>query len=243
MWPRVDSQHSHCYRCNVVFRDAQLKSGFCAECLVTEKEENTSIAARSNSKLVSKASAKLLSSLREKGKDGQVMPILMNAFFSKLGGTEAVGDIMAEEFLKTLGRGLSPEEAEVYSPNFNLRKDWFDLMARHQSKVDTDKQLDVGSLEESDLESILANIALKAFREDSSLQMAVITQAMSDADLRKQIFYACLRADRSLVNEILQNGGQILDAVAFSEKTPPENIKVEEESYNPHDDEYRDSDA
>lgn len=245
VWPRADKHHSHCYRCNIVFRDAQLKSGFCGDCLVQEQQENRKIASRSESKVVTKAATKLLSSLKEKGKDGQVMPVLMSTFFTELGGADEVAKIMAKEFKKTLGEGLNEAEEEVYAPNFNLRKDWFDLIARVQSKADVDKQLDVGSLEESDLEAILSNVALKAFNEDSSLQLAVITQAISNAELRRQIFEACIRADSSLATEILQKGGQILDAVSFSKKPELENITAEEDqgaeedSYDPAADEYR----
>lgn len=239
VWPRVDKYHSHCHRCNVVFRDAQLTNGYCSECIMAEKEDNVSIANRSENKVATKAATKLLSSLKEKGKDGQVMPVLMNAFFNRLGGVEAVGDIMGDEFLKTLGKGLSPDEAEVYEPNFNLRMHWFDVMARHQSKVDSDKQLDVGSLEESDLEAILTNVALKSFRDDPSLQLAVITQAVSDADIRRQIFDACIRADGSLVTEILQSGGKIVDAISVETKSETKNIAVEEDHYDPTQDEYR----
>lgn len=243
MWPRVDKQHSHCYRCNTVFRDAQLKSGFCAECLVAEKEENTSITARSNSKVVTKAATKLLSSLKEKGKDGQVMPVVMNRFFSALGGPEAYADLMATDFQKARGIGLTPTEEETYIPSMSLIKDWYDLVARVQKQADSDKQLDVGSLEESDLESILTNVALKAVKEDASLQMAIVTQALADADTRKRIFYACLKADGSLVNEILQSGGRVVDAVSFSTKSESENITTEEDFYDPHQDEYREPDA
>lgn len=206
---------------------------------MAEKEDNVSIANRSENKVATKAATKLLSSLKEKGKDGQVMPVLMNAFFNRLGGVEAVGDIMGDEFLKTLGKGLSPDEAEVYEPNFNLRMHWFDVMARHQSKVDSDKQLDVGSLEESDLEAILTNVALKSFRDDPTLQLAVITQAVSDSDIRRQIFEACIRADGSLVTEILQSGGKIVDAVSVETKSETKNIAVEEDHYDPTQDEYR----
>lgn len=244
VWPRVDKQHSHCYRCNGVFRDAQLKSGFCAECLVAEQKENVSIAARSESKVVTKAATKLLSSLKEKGKDGQVMPVVMNRFFSALGGPEAYADLMATDFQKARGIGLTPAEEETYTPSMNLVKDWYDLIARVQKQADTDKQLDVGSLEESDLEAILSNVALKAFNDDPSLQLAVISQATSNAAIRRQIFEACIRADSSLVTEILQKGGMILDAISVSEKSEPENKAVEEEieevfHYDPSEDEYR----
>lgn len=240
VWPRADKHHSHCYRCNIVFRDAQLKSGFCGDCLVQEQQENRKIASRSESKVVTKAATKLLSSLKEKGKDGQVMPVVMNEFFNALGGTEKFAQRMAEEFEKAHGIGLNEDEQEVYVPSHQLRLHWFDLISRVQKQVDTDRSLDVGSLEESDLEAILSNVALKAFNEDSSLQLAVISQAVSNAELRRQIFEACIRADSSLVTEILQKGGQILDAVSFSTKPEPENITAEEEdNYNPADDEYR----
>lgn len=222
-----------------------MRSGFCGECLVAEKEENRSIAARSESKVVAKAATKLLSELKNKGKDGQVMPVVMSTFFQELGGADAVAKVMAQEFNKTLGIGLSPDEEEVYAPNFYLRKDWIDLISRIQSKADVDKQLSVGDLEEADLEAILTNVALKAFKDDQSLQLAVITQAVSNADLRKQIFNACIRADNSLVTEILENGGKIIDALSVSKGPEKEKFDLDNttggdvDSYDPTADEYK----
>jgi hypothetical protein len=222
-----------------------MRSGFCGECLVAEKSENKAIASRSESKAVTKAATKLLSELKNKGKDGQVMPVVMSTFFSELGGAESVAKIMAQEFNKTLGIGLSPDEEEVYTPNFYLRKDWIDLISRVQSKADVDKQLSVGDLEEADLEAILTNVSLKAFRDDPTLQSAVIAQAVSNADLRRKIFEACIRADSSLVTEILETGGKIIDAVAVSETTKSDfqNKTVSEhDSYDPAADEYKETD-
>ena len=207
---------------------------------MAEQEENRKIASRAESKVVTKAATKLLSSLKEKGKDGQVMPVVMNEFFNALGGTEKFAQRMATEFEKAHGIGLSEDEQEVYVPSHSLRMQWFDLVARVQKQVDSDRSLDVGSLEESDLEAILSNVALKAFNEDASLQIAVISQAVSNAVIRRQIFEACIQADSTLVTEILQKGGMILDAVSVSSKSSTENITAEEEdNYDPSADEYK----
>lgn len=240
VWPRVDKYHSHCHRCNIVFRDAQLTNGYCSECIMAEKEDNISIAKRSESKVVTKAATKLLSSLKEKGKDGQVMPVLMNTFFNELGGPDGVAKIMVEEFQKTRGINLSPDEAEVYEPNLTLRMHWIELISRIQGKVDVDKQLSVADLQEEDLESILSNIAIKVLLEDQAMQDVVISQAIADESVRKKLFYSCIRADSRLANEILSKGGLILEPSTTrpEEKSESKNIAVEED-YDPAANEYK----
>ena len=199
-----------------------------------------SIATRADSRIKTKAATKLLAALKDKGKDGQSMPMVMSAFFNEIGGHEEFAKIMHSEFKKALGDGLTLAEKEFYEPSLNLRKDWFDLIARHAKAADADKQLDVGSLDESDLESILSSIALKAFHEDASLQTAVIAQAISDPGVRRKVFQACIQSDPRLVTEILENGGLIIDAESSpAEKLAIENTTGESEEWDPEAEEYK----
>jgi hypothetical protein len=240
-WPKVDAVHSHCEQCGFVFRNIELTKGLCVDCIAEANQVNHDVTIRAEGRVRARAATKLLAALKDKGKDGQSMPMVMSAFFSEVGGHEAFAKLMTQEFKKALGEGLSLEEQEFYEPSLNLRKDWFDLIARHAKAADSDKQLDVGSLDEADLESILANIALKAFQEDESLQTAVIAQAVFNKETRRKVWQACIQADPSLVTEILENGGMIIDAVAAEkEKLPFENKEQEEDDYNPEDEEYKD---
>lgn len=241
-WPRVDNEHSHCEQCNFVYRNIELTNGFCEDCIAELNQVSHDVTVRAESRVRARAATKLLSALKDKGKDGQSMPVVMSAFFSEIGGHEQFAKIMTQEFKKALGEGLSLEEQEFYEPSLHLRKDWFDLIARHAKAADSDKQLDVGSLDEADLESILANIALKAFQEDESLQTAVIAQAVFDPDMRRKVWKACMEADPSLVTEILENGGMIVDGIVAGnkEKLSLENNLQEEDDYDPSDDEYKD---
>jgi len=239
VWPKVDKQHSHCMTCGFVFRNAELTSGLCRDCIMDHNDQAKGIITRSESRVRTRAATKLLAALKDKGKDGQAMPMVMSSFFAEVGGHEGFAKLMHEEFQKALGNGLSIEEKEFYEPSLNLRKDWFDLISRHAKAADADKQLDVGSLDEADLESILANIALKAFSEDPALQTAVIAQAVSDRGIRRKVFLACIKADPSLVTEILEKGGVIIDAeYSEIEKFPEENNTGEDTEYDPKADEY-----
>jgi hypothetical protein len=241
VWPKVDDWHSHCSMCGFVFRNPELTRGLCKDCIVEHNEKANAVSIRAESRIKTRAATKLLAALKDKGKDGQSMPMVMSAFFQEIGGHDEFGKLMHTEFKKAMGHGLSVEEKEFYEPSLSLRKDWFDLVARHAKAADSDKQLDVGALDEADLESILSSIALRAFQEDLSLQTAVIAQAVFNQETRRTVFEACLKADPSLVTEILENGGLIIDAESSEvEKLPLENKEVEGEDYDPAADEYKD---
>lgn len=202
-------------------------------------ETARAVTVRAESRVKTRAATKLLAALKDKGKDGQSMPMVMSAFFSEIGGHDEFGKLMHTEFKKAMGVGLSVEEKEFYEPSLSLRKDWFDLVARHAKAADSDKSLDVGSLDEADLESILSSIALKAFQEDISLQTAVIAQAIFNRETRRKVFNACIQADPSLATEILENGGRIIDAESVEiEKLEMEN-NTGDSDYDPTEEEYK----
>lgn len=240
-WPKVDDYHSHCEHCGFVFRNSELNFGLCKDCIVEHNNTAANVTVRAESRIKTRAATKLLSALKDKGKDGQSMPMVMSAFFSEVGGHEEFAKIMHSEFKKAMGEGLSLAEQEFYEPSLHLRKDWFDLIARHAKAADADKQLDVGSLDESDLESILSSIALKAFHEDASIQTAVIAQAVCDPAVRRRVFQACIQAEPKLATEILENGGLIIDSTSSPiEKFENENKEGESEEWDPASEEFRD---
>lgn len=240
-WPKVDRDHSHCHGCNVVFRNAQLTYGFCAECVVEENKNNRAVKNRAEAKAVAKASTQFLAAMRDQGKTGASMPRILGRFIERCGGEEGLADKMYTQFEIAMGEpGEDGEPSEGAS--LSLRKDWFDLINRHTAKTDENKSLDVGSLEEADLEAILSNLALKALQEDASIRSAVIAQAVFNEDQRREMFNACLRADPKLVTEILESNGRIIDSVATEKNDDQGYIEVEDEddSYDPSEDEYKD---
>lgn len=239
-WPKVDRDHSHCHGCNVVFRNAQLTYGFCTECAVNENVNNRAIKTRAENKAVAKASTQFLAAMKDQGKTGASMPRILGRFIERCGGEEGLADIMGEQFDLAMGKP-GPDGEPTEGGSLSLRKDWFDLLLRHQSKTDEHKTLDVGSLEEADLEAILSSLALKALQEDPTIRSAVIAQAVFVEEQRREMFLACIKADPKLVVEILESNGRIIDA---ERKNGDEgNIDVEEEiddDYDPSEDEYKD---
>lgn len=247
-WPKVDDQHRHCERCNVVFRNVQLVSGYCKECLVSEAKEDKKILAKSQNKVVISAAAQVLARIKERGKDGASTPKVFNAFWSKLAesdgtgksGQDVFGEVMAEQFNKAMGVGMTLEEQELFEASPTLRLHWFDMLNRHSRAVDDGKELDVSSLEDSELEGILIKLANKALLEDKSVQESVLSMAMQDETLRRKCFLMCLKADPRLGIEVLENNGMIVEAEAVEEKIfEQDNSVVEDDAYDPSEDEYK----
>lgn len=192
-----------------------------------------------------KASAQFLSAMRAQGKEGKAMPQIFETFWDSVGGKDAFGRMMSEEFHKVHGIGLSPAEAEEWSPSPKLKLQWYELIARHAAKNDESQSLDIGSLEEADLESILADVAHKAMTSDADIRRAALLTAIEEDDeFRKEAFRRICKEDQGLVNELLAENGLItleqpkqVDAQAEDDDSP---VFESEEEYDPTDDEYKD---
>ncbi len=243
-WQKIDDDHAHCAECSGVFRNAQLDEGLCSECLPMVHKKARKVAERSGERTTGramKASAQLLASISEQGKAGKSMPIVMNAFLQAMGGEAGYATRMAEEFKKAHGEGLSAGEMETfeYSPATILK--WFELINRSVLATDSGKDMDIGSLEQSELEVIVARIARNAVLEDVELRRLALMNAIDeDKEFRMVAFEAILKADPSLENAILAKNGVItVDAV---KKNPAISNKEVDDEYEPPSDEWSDED-
>lgn len=183
-----------------------------------------------------KAAAQLLSTLQSQGKTGASMPVVIDTFFEGIGGQAAFGKLMTEDFRKVRGEGLSPEELEHFKPSPKLVLQWYELISRHAGKVDENKSLDVSSLDEAALESILADLGRTQMQSDPSLRRSVLYTAIKeDKEFRRLAFEEAIKEDPSLVDELLrQNGIETLDG-SVGKLESGNNV---EEAYDPSKDEY-----
>lgn len=240
-WQKIDEEHAHCSECSGVFRIAQLNDGMCDECVPEKIAKSEKVLARASERVTGravKASAQLLASIKEQGKTGKSMPVVMDAFIKALGGEAAYGERFAVEFKKAHGEGLSAAEQETWEYHPNTVHKWYELANRSLLSTDSGKDLDIGSLEESDLEAIVAGIGRKAVLEDRDIRRLALMNAIEqDAEFRKYAFDAILKADPVLETEWLASHGvRTVPAKNFEEVA---NKEIEEE-YNPESEEYRD---
>lgn len=192
-----------------------------------------------------KAAAQFLSAMQAQGKTGADMPIVLSAFWKRIGGQDQFGDMLGEQFLKAQGKELTPDEMENWRASPKMVKDWFELAMRHIDRADANKTLSVESLEEADLESILADVGRRAIMEDAELRRAVLWMAIrDDKQFRKMAFMEIARQDKSLVDNLLRNGGIVTLEASEVEFQEPTNNTLEEDStvddYDPSEDEYKD---
>lgn len=238
-WQKIDDEHAHCAECSGVFRIAQLNSGLCDECvpeLAKKAEKILTRAAEKTTGRAIKASAQLLASIKEQGKTGKAMPVVMDSFIKALGGEAAYGERFATEFKKAHGEGLSAAEMETWEYSPHTVHKWYELANRSLLSTDSGKDLDIGSLEESDLEAIVAGIGRKAVLEDRDIRRLALMNAIEqDAEFRRFAFNSILKADPELETDWLASHGvRTIPAKNYAEI---DNKEVEEE-YNTTDEEW-----
>lgn len=239
-WQKIDDSHAHCAECSGVFRTAQLDDGLCSECSPAMLAKAKKVVARAGEKTTGramKASAQLLASIKEQGKSGKSMPIVMDTFLRSMGGESGYAERLATEFKKAGGEGLSDYELETFEYSSATVLKWFELINRSMLATDSGKDMDIGSLEESDLEAIVAKIARRAVLEDVELRRLALLNAIdSDKEFRMVAFEAIVKADPSLEHAILARNGVI--TVEGSKITHDDDNK-EEDEYDPTQDEWQ----
>jgi len=238
-WPDIDKYTKHCLQCSGVFEKTDLTKGYCKGCTVSMNEEANQSLKAAQSRVLAKgasASAKLLSALQENGKGGRSVPVILGAFWRELGGQDKFGMLMHDEFQKARGEGLTEEERDSFDYNPKLVKEWFEILLRHTDRDDQAKTLDIGALEEADLQSILVDVGCKAMMEDQEIRRAVMWTAISqDAEFRKQAFEEILRQDKTLLDKLIREGG-ILTYEAEAVRPIGDNLSPDD--YDPRDDEH-----
>jgi hypothetical protein len=238
-WQKIDDEHAHCAECSAVYRIAQLNDGLCDDCVPEKQKKAEKILTRAAEKTTGramKASAQLLASIKDQGKTGKSMPVVMDSFIKALGGEAAFGERFATEFKKAHGEGLSAAEMETWEYSPHTVHKWYELANRSLLATDTGKDLDIGSLEESELESIVASIGRKAVLEDRDIRRLALMNAIeSDAEFRKYAFESILKADPQLETEWLASHG--VRTIAAKNFEPVANKDIEDD-YNPESEEY-----
>ncbi len=230
-WQRIDDEHSHCAECGGAFRNVQLSGGLCDDCVPEIAKKDEKVLARSSERTTGravKASAQLLASIKEQGKSGKTMPVAMDAFIRTIGGEAAYGERFAKEFMKAHGEGLSSAEMETFEYSPTMVHKWYELANRSLLATDSGKDLDIGSLEESELESVLARIAQKLVLDDKEIRRLSLMNAIdSDPDFRRAAFEMIIKSDPALEDEFFRKHG--IRTVDAKKITSVDNKEVEEE--------------
>lgn len=238
-WPRVDQNRSHCIECSRVFRNIQLTNGTCDECKKRMTETTKGALSRASRGVEGQAvlaSAKLLASIRAQGKNSKAMPKILDAFMQAMGGEEGYSLRMQQQFLKAHGEGLSDDEFATFEHDPKLILAWYEMINRHSSKADEGMNVDLSSLEESDLEEILYDIGRKTVLDDRELRRLCLLKAIdADSEFRKEAFIAICKSEPELLTAELEKEGVV--TVSGEVKPTPED---EEEEDSLMFDEYKD---
>ncbi len=177
-WQRFDDEHSHCSQCCNVFANKDLRGGRCAGCRVQDDQRRRDQLERADDRAISRAAREILAHMQGQGKDGASMPVVMEAFYAKIGGKARLGEIFAEQFEKTLGSGLSEAQLLEFEHNPKHVLGWAELIARISLKTDEGKTLDVSGMASEDLSALLSQLAEDLVRTNDEFRRMVVKIAI-----------------------------------------------------------------
>jgi hypothetical protein len=210
-WQRIDKDHSVCAECCVPFANKDVKGGLCRGCKIDRYDRRENIMTKATTRLVQSAAAEFMAQIRNQSKEGAAMPRIMDRFYEAIGGMDRVGDMLAEDFMKA--RGADGNSNFEYNAKVALA--YFELICRHQAKIDEGRQLDVSGLDEDSLNAVIAGVAEKWIA--------------NNPEYRKEMFKKIIQSDRELANLALEMAG--------SPRVDAESVKIiTDAEYDPHDD-------
>lgn len=131
---------------------------------------------------IAQASRQFLSAIQSsKAKDVADMPIILDRFKQQVGGTEAIADMLVEDFQRVRGANLPPEEKEIFHYKEQIIQKYHQILLREIGEKDNRiSQYDLSSLTEDDLRSILLPLAIDMIRKDPAFRADVL--AMSNVE-------------------------------------------------------------
>ena len=185
--------HATCNGCGELFGNSELEDGKCFSCAVREDDRRSLILAQADGKTLAKLAREITASIKSNTKNEAISPDILDAALNRLGGKQALGELIASETLKATGVGLNAIEKSMwrYSPLVVHR--WAELLVRLSTKVDERLQLDVSTLSEDDL--------------ISSLTTLVMDMINNNAEYRRMALIAAIRAEPSLIHEAMTEAG------------------------------------
>lgn len=167
-------------------------------------------------KAIAKASRELVSALeKSRSTDSADLPAIIDAFKRKIGGNEALAELLTQDIRRLHGYDL-PEEAKAdHVWHEQVIQKYHQMVLKIISdKDDKASSYDLSTLSEEDLHSILVPLAKDLLVNDKVFREEVLTLVSSDLQKRQVIDQDLLESDlddvegssRSPTGELVESG-------------------------------------
>lgn len=127
----------------------------------------------------------------KKGEESQQLPIIMNAFIAKLGGSEALSERLVHDFRRERGEFVPEEEKAFFEQKSQVVQRYYDMILKLLEKQDARKNTDLSNVSEEDLMATLMGSVLEMIR--------------SDPQFRREVALEALREEPDIINEYLSS--------------------------------------
>lgn len=176
------------YCARIAKPDLIFKDGMCRGCYARERRLANKEIIRSQQKSIAKATNKLAAALAKAGNSSAVSPQILEAFYSVIGGPAEYGRMLATDFQKSRGVGLTEYESMEFSYNASTVARWHDILIRYRQKEDDRLTTDISSISQEDLEATVRQVALDMILEDDDIREAVLDAALKKRpDIAKEL--------------------------------------------------------
>jgi hypothetical protein len=143
---------------------------------------------------IARASKELVQALaRAKGSDAADLPAIIDCFKRKIGGNEAIADMLVQDVRRLHGADLPPEEEEHFQYHEQVIQKYHQMVLKMISeKDDKAANYDLSSLSEDDLHSILVPLAKELLVKDKGFREEVLTLVSNELQSQKPGYSAVI---------------------------------------------------
>lgn len=184
-----------CYNCGVVydigefqFITADNKIHSVINCRKCERGKQ----AVADRRIIAKASRELVNALAQtKRANSADLPAIVDSFKRKIGGTDALADMLAKDMRRLHGCDLPPEAEKDFQWHEQVIQKYHQMLLKVLADNDAKSaDYDLSALSEDDLKSILAPLAREMLLHDSEFRNDVLTLASDDASEQELVTVA-----------------------------------------------------
>ncbi len=142
--------HATCIGCGGLFRNTQITKGLCAKCAVEDSESRELILAKADGQALSKLAREITASIKATNKGEPTSPKILEAALERISsayedkpGAEALGVLIGEQLLKSVGKELTPAERSTWKHSPLVIHRFAELLTRLSCRNDEARTLDV----------------------------------------------------------------------------------------------------
>lgn len=172
----------HCEECGVFVPPAKLSGGVCYICQKKLEGAASKAMISANNRSLANASRMLLDSLTAQKRGDPMLPEIAESAIAKLGGRHRVGEILAEELLRSRGDPsvMTPELQAKWKYSPAIVHKWAALLMDVANKTDERDSIDVDSLSHDDLIDGLRGLAADLVRDNAEFRRLMVELAIKE---------------------------------------------------------------